>query len=160
MSLCFVFSRTKLLQTTGKEKEMGRYLHKSLPLGRGKLAWFCARLFAIFSAHRRTALFTMCFSSMCFVFTAKLGGRTAKAARLCTFPHGSAGLCTFLSFSVPSVPQKDRIAVAPSIPCLLPSIPFPGYLFHLSGYSITLSKQTGYILNFQSSIFQPMSGTS
>ena len=36
------------------------------------------------------------------VFTAKLEVRTAKAARLCTFPHGSAGLRTFLRFSVPS----------------------------------------------------------
>ena len=36
------------------------------------------------------------------VFTAKLEVRTAKGARLCTFPHGSAGLRTFLRFSVPS----------------------------------------------------------
>ena len=36
------------------------------PLGRGKLAWSLRSLIqAIFSAHRRTALFTMCFSSMC-----------------------------------------------------------------------------------------------
>ena len=102
MSLCFVFSRTKVLQTTGKEKETGRYLHKSLPLGKAKRACLCARLLAIFSTHRRTALFTICFSSMCFVFTAKLGGRTAKGARLCTFPHGSAGLCTFTFTPMPS----------------------------------------------------------
>ena len=47
MSLCFVFSRTKVLQTTGKEKEIGRYLHKSLPLGRLRASSVCARLIAI-----------------------------------------------------------------------------------------------------------------
>ena len=52
MSLCFVFSRTKVLQTTGKEKETGRYLHKSLPLGRLRASSVCARLIAIFLLFR------------------------------------------------------------------------------------------------------------
>ena len=160
MSLCFVFTAQSYCKPRErKRKQAVICINRSHSAEPSELA--SALVYSRFSPPIDVPPSLRFVSVPCTsVFTAKLGGRTAKAARLCTFPHGSAGLCTFLSFSVPSVPQKDRIAVAPSIPCLLPSIPFPGYLFHLSGYSITLSKQTGYILNFQSSIFQPMSGTS
>ena len=53
--------RTKLLQTAGKEKETGRYLHKSLPLGRLRASSVCARLIAIFFLFRLLSVFTCLF---------------------------------------------------------------------------------------------------
>ena len=79
----------------------------------------------------------------------------------CTFVHISARFRRFVY--VPELlravrSSKRQDSRRPRHPMPSSSIPFPGYLFHLSGYSITLSKQDGYILNFQSFIFQPCQG--
>ena len=137
---------------------------KSLPLGRAKRACLCARLLAIFSAHRRTALLTMCFSSMCFGFYGKVretyGGSCSfvhVSARLCTFPHISAHFCASPCYPSSKKPDSRRTRYSP---CLSILHTFPENTFHLSGYTVTISIQTGYILNFQPVVFQPMSATS
>ena len=76
---------------------------KSLPLGRAKRACLCARLLAIFSAHRRTALLTICFSSMYFGFYGKVRGRMAEVAHLCAFPLVCAHFRTLVHVSALSV---------------------------------------------------------
>ena len=122
---------------SGNFQTSGFPFDKSLPLGRAKRACLCARLLAIFSAHRRTALLTMCFSSMCFGFTAKLGRRTAEAAHLCTFPLVCAHFRTLVHISalpVLSILKRNRIAVELDTPMPFPPPYFSGK--YLSSFRI------------------------